>query len=118
MQLYTYIYICAMRLLRAPRMNVYLGILAPPFVVGEDVGILDVAARLGHNRRHCVAPGLVMSGFFVPDRIIGRAVNSDQHALSGLNHRFCPPAPFYRAFASCTTGPNPDLDDQVLAYST
>jgi hypothetical protein len=36
-----------------------LGILAPPFTVGEDVGILDAAAWFGHHLSDGVAPGLV-----------------------------------------------------------
>jgi hypothetical protein len=66
-----------------------LGVISSPrLIVGEQVVILDAAARLGHHIGHRIAPPLVMSGLFVLAGIFLGPVNFDQYRICVASRLF------------------------------
>jgi hypothetical protein len=62
--------------------------LPPRCVIGEDVVILDAAARLGHHLGNGVAPGLIVGGLLVLFWGGGTGICFDQHVPSGKTQPF------------------------------
>lgn len=52
---------------------------SPFCVLWKDVVEFGAGARLGHHGSDGVAPGLVVPGFFVSGRCVGRAIRFDEH---------------------------------------
>ncbi len=71
-----------------PRKTSEERLLSPSGLAGENVIVLDAAARLRHHLRHGVAPLGVMGRLLVLSRIGGGPENLDQHTLSGVSQPF------------------------------